>query len=263
MSFNMGPLCISIINAWFSHARSKHILTLLLALATNTKLLHHSDISSTPRGAIISCCCRLSNSSWNGFCSVYAMHLCSIWYGLLSGLSCNENVPLKHPMSSNTSSKSLCICYIDLALLFCCYHIPGMQWNILLSYLFCLDCWLCAIVDRFWNAGFVYMALLSSLCFLYLCGPLHSVHVCTPLTISCIFHTYRVNVYINYVEHICVWHAQQCLTIPRNYKKCTYFWNISCSINAVYMPSWDIMVLLYVLNITCLFLLCQLFLHNL
>ena len=40
--FNVGPLCIGHINAWFNRAGSKHNLTLPLALGTNTKLLHHS-----------------------------------------------------------------------------------------------------------------------------------------------------------------------------------------------------------------------------
>ena len=73
-------------------------MTLLLALGTSTKLLHHSDVSSTPRGVIISCCCSLSSSSWNGFCSAYATNHGGAWYGLLSVFSCKENVPSKHPM---------------------------------------------------------------------------------------------------------------------------------------------------------------------
>ena len=47
ISFNVGPLYIGLINAWYSHAGSKHNLTLPLALGTNTKLLHHSATSST------------------------------------------------------------------------------------------------------------------------------------------------------------------------------------------------------------------------
>ena len=66
---------MGLINAWFNHAGSKHNMTLPLTLSTNTKLVHHSDISSTPSGVIISSCCSLSNSSLNGFCSRYATHL--------------------------------------------------------------------------------------------------------------------------------------------------------------------------------------------
>ena len=71
----MGPQCIGLINAWFNCAGSKHNLTLPLALGTNTKLLHHFAISSTPSGVIIYIHCNQSNSSLNGFCSTYATHL--------------------------------------------------------------------------------------------------------------------------------------------------------------------------------------------
>ena len=43
---------MGLINAWFNCDGSKHNLTLPLALDTNTKLLHHSDVSSTPSGVI-------------------------------------------------------------------------------------------------------------------------------------------------------------------------------------------------------------------
>ena len=66
---------MGLINAWFNHAGSKHSLTLVLALGTNTKLIHHSDILSTSSGVIMSSCCTLSISSLNGFCSAYATHL--------------------------------------------------------------------------------------------------------------------------------------------------------------------------------------------
>ena len=72
ISFSIGPLCMGLINAWFSHAGSKQNLILWLALGTNTKLLHHSNISLTPSGVIIYCCFSLSNSSLKGFCSTYA-----------------------------------------------------------------------------------------------------------------------------------------------------------------------------------------------
>ena len=71
MSFNVGPLYMGLIKAWFNCAGSKHNLTLPLALGTNTKLLHHSDILSIPSGVIISSCCSLSNSSLNSFYSAY------------------------------------------------------------------------------------------------------------------------------------------------------------------------------------------------
>ena len=54
MSFNMGPLQTGLINAWFHLTGSKHNLTLPFALGTNTKLLHHSAVSSIPSGVIMS-----------------------------------------------------------------------------------------------------------------------------------------------------------------------------------------------------------------
>ena len=69
--FNVGPLCMGLINAQFIYAESKHNLTLPLTLGTNIKLLHHSAVLSTPTGVIMSNVCNLSSSSLNGFCSVY------------------------------------------------------------------------------------------------------------------------------------------------------------------------------------------------
>ena len=108
MSFSIGPLCIGLINTWLSHTGSKHSHTLPFALGTNTKLLHHSAILSTPRGAMMSISCSHSSSSLNGFCNAYAMHLGGAWYGLLLGLSCKENVPSKHPILLDTAK---CIMY--------------------------------------------------------------------------------------------------------------------------------------------------------
>ena len=107
--FSVGPLCIGLINAWLSHAGSKHSCTLPFALGTTTKLLHHSAISSTPRGAMMSSSCRCFSSSLNGFCNAYATCLGGTWYGLLLGLSCYENVPSKHPIPLNTLPYVLCI----------------------------------------------------------------------------------------------------------------------------------------------------------
>ena len=100
--FSVGPLCIGLINAWLSHAGSKHSLTLPFALGTNTKLLHHSAVLSIPRGVMMSISCSHSSSSLNSFCNAYATCLGGAWYALLLGLSCNENVPSKHPILLNT-----------------------------------------------------------------------------------------------------------------------------------------------------------------
>ena len=57
MSFNIGPLCIGLINGWLSCTGPKHNCTLPFALGTNTKLLHHSAVSSTPIGVMMSNSC--------------------------------------------------------------------------------------------------------------------------------------------------------------------------------------------------------------
>ena len=54
MSFNVGPLRTGLINAWFNVTGSKHNLTLPCALVTNTKLLHHSTVTSIPKGVMMS-----------------------------------------------------------------------------------------------------------------------------------------------------------------------------------------------------------------
>ena len=65
--FSVGPLCTGLINAWLSHAGSKHSCTLPVALGTNTKLLHHSAVLSTPSSAMMSISSSQSSSSLNGF----------------------------------------------------------------------------------------------------------------------------------------------------------------------------------------------------
>ena len=78
VSFDMQPLWRSLINVWFNLAGSKHNLTLLFALGTNTNLLHHSTVSSIPSGMIMSSFCSWSNSSLKAFSSTYATHLSGI-----------------------------------------------------------------------------------------------------------------------------------------------------------------------------------------
>ena len=70
-----------------------------------TKLLHYSTVSAMASCVTASCCFSLSNSL-NGFCSAYAMFLAGVCYGLLSGLSCKENVLSKHPLPIKISSIS-------------------------------------------------------------------------------------------------------------------------------------------------------------
>ena len=93
-----------------------------------------------------------------------------------------------------------------------------------------------------------------SICFLPWVGPQVSKHVCILLTISGIFCIYRMNVYLYYVEYIHVWHALQCLSITRNYKKIAFFLLFLCSTNAMHVPNCFIVVLLHVFNSMCSFL---------
>ena len=66
ISFNIGPLCTSLISAFLSLARSRHNHALPFALGTTMKLLHHSDVSFTPKDTIICFFCNLSRSSYRG-----------------------------------------------------------------------------------------------------------------------------------------------------------------------------------------------------
>ena len=76
MSLRAIPLCTGLSSTLLSLAGSRHSHTLLLALGTKTKLLHHSDDSSTSNGTIISCFCSLSSFSvWLLWCICYSMHL--------------------------------------------------------------------------------------------------------------------------------------------------------------------------------------------
>ena len=75
ISFNVGPIWMGLISAWFSLTSSNHSLTLPFALGTNTKLLHHSVNLSIPRGVMMSIFCSHSSSSLNGFYNAYATHL--------------------------------------------------------------------------------------------------------------------------------------------------------------------------------------------
>ena len=113
----------SLISTWFSLAGSRHSLTLPLGLGTCTKLLHHSIISSTPNGVIISCCWNLSNSSINSFWSAYALCHGGTCYGLLPGLTCNENVPSKHSLSINTSIKFPFLLFYYFSACFFCHSL--------------------------------------------------------------------------------------------------------------------------------------------
>ena len=44
------------------------------------------------------------------------MYLGGVWYGFAPPLTCNENVPLKHPIPVNKSLYSSCNCHVVFAL---------------------------------------------------------------------------------------------------------------------------------------------------
>ena len=203
----MGPLCTGLIRTWFRSAVSRHNLTLPFALGTSPKLLQHSNVLLTPRGVIIPCCCSLSSLSCNGFCSAYVTHLGSAWYSLLSGLSCKENMPSKHPLPLKTASKSLCICCVDSALflLSLSYVRPPRKYSVDLLAFTSAFSFVLLLADY---AVSVYTALTLSISFLSWFWPLDGMCVCIPVTITGIFSTYSMNIYWNYVEYICIWHAQ-------------------------------------------------------
>ena len=86
------------------------------------------------------------------------------------------------------------------------------------------------------------------------------IHVCTALHNSvcflssvcfalCYLCLYRVNVYINYVEHCHVWHPEQHLTISWNYKIYTlFFFSFLNLTKTTQVPNSMLCVPLYVLH---------------
>ena len=135
ISLNVDPLWTGLIGAWFSLARSRHSLTLPLGFGMRTKLLHYITISSMPK-VIMSCCWSLSSSCLNNFCSAYAMCLGGTWYGVLSGFTCYENIPSKHPIPIKTSSHSFSRCFVISALAFC--HSPCLDLEESIQFHYCL-----------------------------------------------------------------------------------------------------------------------------
>ena len=55
ISLVVGPMYTGLISVWFSHLWQWHNLPFPLCLGTSTKLLHHSDVLSIPKGTIIGC----------------------------------------------------------------------------------------------------------------------------------------------------------------------------------------------------------------
>ena len=130
ISLCVGPLWTGLISTWLSLAGSRHSLTLPLGFGKSTKLLHHYVVSSMPNGVIISYCWNLSNFHLNSFLSAYATCCGDAWYGLLSGFTCNENIPSKHPIPVHTSSNSFCNCFDISVLAFCHSLCLALEGNI-------------------------------------------------------------------------------------------------------------------------------------
>ena len=90
---------------WYIHHESFHKLSAdSLCLITKKSLLWWSktqrklqSLTLNKSTLMTDAAATLILTSLNGFCSVYAMHLGSICYGLLPSLTCNENVPSKEP----------------------------------------------------------------------------------------------------------------------------------------------------------------------
>ena len=142
ISLSVGPLWTSLTRTSLSFAGSRHSLTLPLGLGMSMKLLHHSTISSMPKGVIMSCCWSLYNSCLNGFCSAYATCHGGTCYGLLSGFNCNENILSKHPVPVNTSSNSFCSYFVISMLVFCHYLCLDLGENIQFHYCLRRGCYL-------------------------------------------------------------------------------------------------------------------------
>ena len=81
--------------------------------------------SSKPSGTIICCSCNLSNSFFNGSCSVYSMHLCGASYSFTPSITYNENVPLKHQIPVKTLPYSSCNSHV----IFTGHHVSFFVWT--------------------------------------------------------------------------------------------------------------------------------------
>ena len=136
ISLSVGPPWTGLRSAWMCLARSRHSHTLPLGFGMSIKLLHHSVISSMPKGVTLSCCWNLSNSSLNSFCRAYVMNCGDAWYSLPSGFTCNVNVPSKHPIPVDTCSNSFCSCFVIAVLAFLSLSSLGPGRKYLISLLF-------------------------------------------------------------------------------------------------------------------------------
>ena len=127
ISFNVGPLCISLISAWLSHALGPSITTPYHLLWVPTQSYCTILLFHLLPTAVLWCPSLVVIVVPPGMVSAAHMPCASrecTWYGLLSSLSCKENVPLKHLILLNTLPYSSCIlCVMALLLLLSCIYI--------------------------------------------------------------------------------------------------------------------------------------------
>ena len=208
-AFNVGPLWV----------RSKHNLTFPLALGTKIKLLHHTDISSTPNGTII--CCLFSHSSF--YFSSFAVH--KLLFLVVPDMSsCSLLLTRKmYPQSTlyqrKRSLKSFIVCSV-----FDCFTgffvsffvVAGMRIIRHLGFVCARTRIIRYIVFVFTFIICIWLCLFAPVCFAFLivcCMP--SLHV--KLNVGC-FVVYSLTHDSDYAEQFCIWYPEQCLTNTWHYK---------------------------------------------
>ena len=112
ITFNVGPLCTSLISTLLSLARSRHKHTIPLDLGARMNVLHHSEVSFMPRSTIICCFCSLSSSFFRDSWRVYSTLLGTTWCGWLSFLIYRVFMPSKHPIPGK-NHKIHCVLFIN------------------------------------------------------------------------------------------------------------------------------------------------------
>ena len=114
-----AQIWVALYRAWLDPGTCQ---TLPFAFGTKTKLLHHSNVSSTPRGSITCYFCNWPSSFLSGFWRAYGILLNGAWYGQLPSLTCNLYVPLKHWIPKNHHLRLIVIYF-----LFCFKLCPTRQ----------------------------------------------------------------------------------------------------------------------------------------
>ena len=122
------PLCTGLISVSLSLVESRYRQMVPFSFRSITKQLQHSAISSTPRGMLICCSCRCPSS----FSMVLVMDMLGV-----PSLTCNENVPLKHPIPKNIT---VCIVQFFCYLPPCIFLFQALHKNKSVSWLFLPSC---------------------------------------------------------------------------------------------------------------------------